>query len=762
MSGGGAGKVYFVLYLAVVLELLIIIVERDEAEEHLHAKQKEAMKIVQSILSQMQTGAGSEGVNTKPQDEITITPPGVDLKKVMGADIKPWRRYIVEVGVTDVTSAAKIREGESKKHHSERLKKLVELANVEELELQIFYNNSDDPDFPPEFPSEEFIEENKWDFQKLEVGQNITTKSESESWKFLGIRKLTLDPEKTFDGLNKDKPEEDMFNPIYNDTIIGKEYAPDRHPEDSVFYYSILESIRAGRSEHFPDISTDDMSGDMLKRSFVVFFQPPAEAGWYKLRVQSKTNKILGLRLGDNPDNLDKDASVNIGTVQLKVKQLIKVKQELEVDIGTLDLPTQELFKEKGSKYFEHEMGEVMKRAKDKYPEEFSELKTKITLYGYILRLLTPGMSKYFKPNQGAIDFNIRVITPKPDTPEPKIFMFKEFAGFDEANVHFNFKVDPYKEGQSNIIGYVYNKGDEEGSPVAEIQFELLPDQIEGRSKDFIGTVKQKLEAGGGGPREYVLKMTHRLGAEENTSKADLTIFPTIVPQEIANLEQEIAVFAEYGGSLIFNHIPPSGNKILPEQFGFYFSTDADSQPRGLIRGYTAERSDKLEFPAEANKTTFKLVWIDPITGEETAIVPEKEYDIAQASPKKPNTSNQTAYFFGEDDFIDIEVSGIKLDLTSIPDGAPDAKVNVTVTGKVTSVDVTEGYEADGDPEISMDPDGNITINLAIVGEPDEDGFAIGTVKVKLFFVATNPINGKSSTKISKTINININHEFTE
>jgi len=34
-KGGGAGKVYFVLYLAVILELLIIIVERDEAEENL-------------------------------------------------------------------------------------------------------------------------------------------------------------------------------------------------------------------------------------------------------------------------------------------------------------------------------------------------------------------------------------------------------------------------------------------------------------------------------------------------------------------------------------------------------------------------------------------------------------------------------------------------------------------------------------------------------------------------------------------------------
>ena len=42
-KGGGAGKVYFILYLAVLLELLIIIVERDDAEEELK-KEKLALE----------------------------------------------------------------------------------------------------------------------------------------------------------------------------------------------------------------------------------------------------------------------------------------------------------------------------------------------------------------------------------------------------------------------------------------------------------------------------------------------------------------------------------------------------------------------------------------------------------------------------------------------------------------------------------------------------------------------------------------------
>ena len=105
-KGGGAGKVYFVLYLAVVLELLIIIVERDEAEEGLLKRQRESMKIVESILSQLQAGSGTEGINTRPQDQITIPPPGSqeELKKIMGGTISSFRKYIVEVGVTDVSA----------------------------------------------------------------------------------------------------------------------------------------------------------------------------------------------------------------------------------------------------------------------------------------------------------------------------------------------------------------------------------------------------------------------------------------------------------------------------------------------------------------------------------------------------------------------------------------------------------------------------------------------------------------------------------
>ncbi len=48
-KGGGAGKVYFILYLAVLLELLIIIVERDDAEDALKKEREELIRKTKRI-----------------------------------------------------------------------------------------------------------------------------------------------------------------------------------------------------------------------------------------------------------------------------------------------------------------------------------------------------------------------------------------------------------------------------------------------------------------------------------------------------------------------------------------------------------------------------------------------------------------------------------------------------------------------------------------------------------------------------------------
>lgn len=418
MSKGGAGKVYFVLYLAVVLELLIIIVERDEAEEHLHQKQKEAMKIVQSILSQLQAGSGTEGINTRPQDEITIPPPGVNIKEVLGTDIKPYRQYVVDVGVSDVSIDAKKKEGEPEKDYLERLKTLVKLANVAEIEYEIFYNNSQETGFVPPFPSDDWFKNNDIDFSEFEPGNNIIDEEMGAEWKFLGSQRLFMNDELTYDAIDKQNAAKDPMHPVYTERKMnGPAMSPPGVPEDSIFYYSPKESLLAS--------GIVGTRGTLDKRAFVVNFQPPNQAGWYKLRFVSRTNRILGVRATEKVDDLDDKATVNIGTVQLKIKDLKTVKKELEIKLDKYNVPEGKLLTEpNGLKLFD----EKLEAAKDLASNEMNAVEVigNIRLYGYIVKLLTPGQSANFDQNRGSIEYNIRVMTPKPKIAEPVINMVED------------------------------------------------------------------------------------------------------------------------------------------------------------------------------------------------------------------------------------------------------------------------------------------------------------------------------------------------
>lgn len=142
MSKGGAGKVYFVLYLAVILELLIIFIERDEAEEHLRRQQREAIQIVQTILSQLQTGAGVSAITTRPKDNITL-----DDKEPEST----VRVYDVLVAVGDSNSISEMSNGERIKGDDipELLYKVSHVGdpNIPEEELPLDTADLADPFF---------------------------------------------------------------------------------------------------------------------------------------------------------------------------------------------------------------------------------------------------------------------------------------------------------------------------------------------------------------------------------------------------------------------------------------------------------------------------------------------------------------------------------------------------------------------------------------------------------------------------------------
>src|SRR5438477_10708965 len=96
-KGGGAGKVYFILYLAVLLELLIIIVERDDAEEalkreklELERKSKRIQLIAETIINALRGSATSLSSTS-------------DQAMTLGDPKEPEREFSVKVRISDPT-----------------------------------------------------------------------------------------------------------------------------------------------------------------------------------------------------------------------------------------------------------------------------------------------------------------------------------------------------------------------------------------------------------------------------------------------------------------------------------------------------------------------------------------------------------------------------------------------------------------------------------------------------------------------------------
>lgn len=748
-KGGGAGKVYFVLYLAVVLELLIIIVERDEAEEHLHKKQKEAMKIVQSILSQLQSGSGTEGINTRPQDEITIPPPGVNIKEVLGIDIKSDRRYIVEVGVTDVSANSSRMEGEQQKEYIERLEKLVRLANVEDLEYQVFYNSSLESGAVPAFPSNDYFKDKGYDFTKFDLGKAIIDPESNVSWEFVGIQKLKMDAEATFKSLDMANITKDLMHPIYskaNKLVRGPTFGPNGIPEDSIFTYSINETKLAS--------GISGTRGTLSKRAFVVNFQPPGKAGWYKLRFVSKTNRILGVRSDQKVENLDKEATVNIGTVQLKVTDLIKVEKELQNKLEKYNIPNADVLTSTGGFRAFDDAIEKSKLAASK-EEDAGDLIGNIRLYGYIVKLLTPGQSQNFEQNKGDIEFNIRVMTPKPKMADPVIQVADDFYRFNEGKINFRMSISPY-QGDANVIrGTVHDAASGTSSqPVANITFRKAGDgsSSNGGSADYIATVDKPLSAGtNGGPRTYKIKLTHSLQGKSQTKEPSLVVFPAQVEEKIRNLQAKLNALSVYGEQLFFSFEPPSGNKIAPEQFGYYFKTDADPQDRGLKDGLSADRADNLYFSSSMKKASLRIVWTDPISKEEIEIFPKYEFKIAQSEPGI-STINQQISQSVDGEMVRVRVTGINVTSPKIGKEGSTQEAEVSLTLDAPQVRVP-GFSVVGKPTIVL-KGGQAQIDFTLRGEADDDGNVRGTVVIKGSAVAVNPINGVQSNP--RPININI------
>jgi hypothetical protein len=750
-KGGGAGKVYFVLYLAVVLELLIIIVERDEAEEHLASKQRETMKIVESILSQLQSGAGTEGINTRPQDEITIPPPGINLKEVLGTDLKPFRKYIVSVGVSDVSADLKRKEGESDKDYTLRLQKLVKLANVEEIQYQVFYNSSTDPAGPPMFPTENEIKKRKLDFMNLQQGQLVQAdNSTGAAWEFIGGMELNLDEDATFNLLDLKNVRPETIQPVYPTSMIKKDgqiLIPNNLPLDSAFFYSKDETLREGF----------DRKGGLVKRDFVVNFQPPSKAGWYKLRFVSRTNRILGIKGGLTADEISDDATVNIGTVQLSVKDLRNVLKELTNKLDKYNPPSADILFKDGDidKFMDLLNQSIINAKKD---DNANEIINSLNLYGYIVRLLSPGQSANFDQNKGSIEFDIRVITPKPQISQPTVTVPDYVASFDKVPAAFQFTMSPYQENQNQLEGKVF---DSKGAivdrlilkPMDEIPGSGATKPIQGGSRDYLATTSTNLS-----PGKYKVEIDHKLMGKQGAGTLQLEVFPSsLTPESAKEIDERFLAYAYYGLSASLNAVPSSGGKIKPDQFRIYITTDQESQ-RPPFSGLTISPENGLPLKPPAKKLSIKITWVQPFTGKEVEILPLKTYNIKQ---EEPNIilRNILTDVSGSATKIKIIVSNIQVNKPGTGSDK-DAKIEMSVAGEPQIIDGLSGYNFSIEPSIEGDPDNGYTLQLELSGKLERGQTKVrGTISVNLQAVAINPINGARSDPKKIPLQIPVNFE---
>ncbi len=754
-KGGGASKVYFILYLAVVLELLIIIVDRDEAEEGLLRKQKETMKIVESILSQLQSGAGTEGINTRPQDEITIPPPGIDLKQVMGADIKSFRRYIIEVGVTDVTNELNRKEGETSKDYQLRLAKLVKLANVEDIEYQVFYSSSLDPNNAPMFPTDEEIKKKSIDFMKFSPGQTVTA-DDGSTWEFMSVRKLQLDEEATYNNLDLKNLSMASIVPVYppdKRVNIGSSFAPSGMPEDSVFFYSTYESSKyIGKAG----------PGDLKKRSFIVNFQPPGKAGWYKLRFASRTNRILGVKGGLKPSEINDETTVNIGTVQLTVKDLNKVKKELNSKLEKYNLPSFDDF-DRGTLTLD-EFDEGLKIAKDRVrtvgAEDVTDIIGKINLYGYICKLLVPGQSSNFDQNRGSIEFNVRVITPTPTQANPVIaFNQDNYACFDQLAPVVDFTISPY-QGGNQVDGRVLDKNS--GETVAHMTFKPRDEVVaglqvpaRGDKREYYAYVDNKLQ-----PGKYSIEITHKLAGKSVTATADLDVFKTGLTNE-TQVKSHLTFTTNYGNYVTVSADPNSGGKIKPNQFWTYLNTDNDQQ-RQPINSYTVTQSDNPPFMfASTNSLNVRITWKQPITGNEIDIFPKENFPIEQ-TPPRVYVGDKSVNVSGQERKISIRISRIQVTGTPVGD-KENSSTRSELKVEMGKIDVSNvsGYDlVAGSESIEKDEGGQYTVIFDITGKlPRGEDKVKGLVKVPIICTAINQINKKVSKPERKEVSFQLNYE---
>ncbi len=610
MSKGSAGKVYFVLYLAVILELLIIIVERDEAEEHLHQKTKESMRIVQNILSQLQSGSGNFNMNVAPNDLIIVQDRATVESLPPDQRIKRQKTYSVKVGVTDISEAKHGGDGaEEGGEEGAKDYTFTKLANVQELTYQLFYtetNKGETQETAPRLPDSLYNNKRLREFKTGDVATYLDQQAgRSFNWTLLDNRQLKLDVPTTYE---YNKADGGWRKPLYNLSINAAPIDRGTQSRDTVFFYDSTKSDK--------DIAN---VGKVIARTFTVRFDPGEERkdGWYKLRFFSSTNKILGVDFEGGLKDIKDEDQINVGVVKLKVKALRSVMTDLQKELdGKVELR---------DKWYD---GEGDFNVRLKAVEEFNaaiklgrennkdndEVLNKITLYDYIVKLLTPGFSSFLDQNSGTMDIDVQVRKPEQQQPAPSISeLDPKIITFDKLQkTIITFALTPaayFKPGNPSV--------DIKGTPSLAGKYRIELDEPAGstipndpqannKKRRYKMVFETPIAAG-----MYNIKLSYTGGGKTDTASTDMKVLPSSLE---AKSMKTLAGTKLYFGKRLSLRSKLLGEAELPLQ-QFKIDYQFGNEKKNADNNYT-ESFTGPNIPASAKKVKIDIVWVYPPTGE--------------------------------------------------------------------------------------------------------------------------------------------------
>ncbi|MDX9791853.1 MAG: hypothetical protein RBT61_13570, partial [Candidatus Kapabacteria bacterium] len=452
------------------------------------------------------------------------------------------------------------------------------------------------------------------------------------------------------------------------------------------------------------------------------------------------------------------EATVNIGTVQLKVYDLRKVKKELTTRLDKYELPAIEDLTETGDILaFDKKLAESKLKASTE--DKAEEVMGNINLYGYIVKLLAPGMSSNFDQNKGSIEFNIRVVTPKPNIAQPIATTPDYVPTFDKVAAVFECQISPYQPNQNQIEGTVM---DAAGNRVASINFVPL-DEIAGMNfakpvpnerRMYRATVDKVLP-----PGKYEFSVVHRLSGKVSPPENKiLEVFPSSLTDASANkIKSEVPIFAFYGYPLVFAAEPSSGGKIKPNEFRIYVTTDNDAQ-RAPIEGLSVTNAAGIRFTPESKRVNIKIAWSQPYTNNEIELF-DFGTNIKQEDPAINVNSVRTS-FSGTSAKFKVSISGITVVPPITGDDTKKAVVNISIQGEPQKIDGLGQYGFATEPILDGDPDSGYEIEFEMQGklEPGQSKIR-GTVMLNIVGTATNPVNGVRSDPAQRALTIPIDWE---